>query len=91
MLFQWLGSATLGHLGQPDEEVSESSDGLEEAAAETQQEVLKQVKFPEVEKDKPLYTILPSISRCITKRVEKLSEEEKKLKAIASPNQLITQ
>ncbi|CAK9046571.1 unnamed protein product [Durusdinium trenchii] len=40
--------------GQPDEEVSESSDGLEEAAAETQQEVLKQVKFPEVEKDKLL-------------------------------------
>lgn len=76
------GSASQGELGDDSE-----PDGSD---VEAQQSVLKQVKFPEPEKDKPLYSLVPSISLCITKRLDKLNEDNKKLLAVEVKTDLHT-
>lgn len=64
-----------------------SSDGASDSGEE-QQKILKEVKFPETEKEKHPHQCSQQVSRCIGKRVEKLTEEITKLEAITNPNTL---
>lgn len=70
-----------------EDDAESSSDGASDSGEE-QQKILKDVKFPETEKEKHPHQCSQQVSRCIAKRVEKLTEEITKLEAVTNPNSL---
>ncbi len=77
-----------GDLKTPKDEDAESSSDDGSDSGEEQQKMLKEVKFPETEKEKHPHQCSQQISRCIAKRVEKLAEEITKLEAITNKTDL---
>ena len=54
-----------------------------------QQEIMKQLNFPEVESVDKVPTMAPKVSKCLQKRISKLQELEKKFTGNLSDNQKV--
>lgn len=67
-----------------DIESVDSDDG------DAKQEVLKQIKFPEVEKDKSPASCVTPVCKCLAKQLDKVSDFVTKLEAIPSKNDIQT-
>lgn len=74
-----------GDAGSGDEH---NDDDDEVSSDEGKSKMLKDVKFPEVEKEKNPLNSAISVSKCIGKRVDKLTEEILKLHKIDSRNEV---
>lgn len=75
-----------GDAGSGDEN---PDDGDEDVSSdEGKSKILKDVKFPEVEKERNPLNSAVSVSKCIGKRVDKLTEEILKLQKIDPRNEI---
>ena len=57
------------------------------ATDEAQQEIMKQLSFPEVEQVSKIPQLAPKVSKCLQKRISKLEEFEKKFTGTLNDNQ----
>ncbi len=63
--------------------VSDDSDD-----GEAQQEVLKQIKFPDVERDQQPATMVNPVCKCIAKQVDKIADSIQKLEKIENKSDI---